>query len=60
MKAVLSLANAMWMTMMNSHQNMASETFLRFSLSKDGNVIDKNVGAAPKSDFVEKVEALLK
>ena len=27
---------------------------------KDGNVIDKNVGAAPKSDFVEKVEALLK
>ena len=34
MKAVLSLANAMWMTMMNSHQNMASETFLRFSLSK--------------------------
>lgn len=26
---------------------------------KNGNVVDKNVGAAPKSDFVAKIEALL-
>lgn len=27
---------------------------------KNGEVVDKNVGAAPKSDFVAKIEALLK
>ena len=26
---------------------------------KNGEVVDKNVGAAPKSDFVSKIEALL-